>query len=163
MKILALLLVLLPTLAHAHPADLQCAPGLDSDDHCQPPLHSLGLDDPNVFESHRQYWHCRRFLVTHETVAIAECVGAIQSLGALVGINYQPSTDEAALLGYWDLIPAHPEFDLLDEGDPKANMTKMDGQTAACIETRAVAQGVLLNCNAKRAWVQSLVKRRMRR
>lgn len=160
-----LILLLFPAVALAHPAEDICVyPKMTSADGCQPALKSLLLDNPAYYTAHRAYWHCRRELVSIDTVTVAKCVGANQALSSLLGKTYQQSVLEKGFLNYWNVVPAHPEFDLLDTGDIWQNIQQTEFNTEACVLGRlAVAVLVMPMCNAKRNYLTSLVRRKMRR
>lgn len=107
---LLFLLLILPSLALAHPVDDPCGPGQDTEDGCQPVIAALGLDDPAFFAAHKAYWHSRRLLVTDAIIPYAICVGAVQELEYdLYGFSF--TTGAPNIMDYWKVIPAHPELD----------------------------------------------------
>lgn len=129
--------------AFCHPADHPCEPGQITEQGCQEITPGLGLDNPAFFEAHRQYWHCRRTLVTEETVDYAICVGAVQEMEAQLGLPVEEGSQ--TVLGYWNLIPAHPELDR--PGDP----SRAYGQLDACNATKVVFNWYKYACAARRA------------
>jgi hypothetical protein len=103
--------LLLTSLAKAHPADDACT-GNDNSTHGCQPLYTRGnLKDPAFFAKHRTYWHHRREL-NATIVRYAQCLGRVQER-ELVKYGQVLSYGSPDILTYWDVIPAHP---VLDEG-----------------------------------------------
>lgn len=137
-----ILLVILPSIAAAHPIDDPCLPGKFTEDSCQPRHSFMGLDNDAFFAAHKGYWHCRREL--NEDIRIySECVGGVNDLQGLLGLaEFKP---EPAILNYWNVLPAHPELDY--PGQVWRPVTQM----LACEATRAIASLFLNTCELKRA------------
>lgn len=142
-------LLVFTAIAHAHPVDDLCAPGLHTEDGCQPIIHSLYLSTPEFFAAHKRYWHCRRRLAVDDIGMIAGCVDGNTVLSTLLGETYQENLGEKALREYWNVIPAHPELDYIDEGDVQKSVERADAQTGACELTRMIAGAVLWQCRQK--------------
>lgn len=139
-------------MAHAHPADDLCRPDQVGEDGCQVPRAELGLNIPEFYVAHRRYWHSRRSLAV-EIVELGECTGARAELQALLG---EPVNEgEQALLKYWNVIPAHPEY---DRGfDP----SRADEQTLASEATRAITQVLTWLCQYERGLLSARVSARL--
>lgn len=158
-----LVLLLFPSLAFAHPADDACPPGIDSSGDCQPVVAALHLDNQDFFVARHTYWHCRRNLVTVETMRLGMCVGANQWLSALLGETYQETVMEEAICKYWNVVPSAPEFDKLDTGNIADSITQTNAETDACDLTRAIAAAVSGECEAKRDVLLGRVMKKLRR
>lgn len=74
-------------------------------DRNQTPFPHLGLDDPEFFQCHFDYWHCRREL-NEQIRQYSECVGQARALHSILRLGPVPILEE--FLNYWDVIPAHP-------------------------------------------------------
>lgn len=92
-----LFILLLPTFCYAHPVDK-----------LQEPVPELGLDNPEFFECHFDYWHCRRNL-NELGVEYSKCVGAVRTLHNMLG--FPPPFVEETIVHYFDVVPAHPVVD----------------------------------------------------
>lgn len=135
MRLLALLL-LVPSVAFAHPVDLPCPQGGEA---CQEPQAHLGLSDPEFFECHREYWHHRRQV--NETIRkYSQCIGAVNEQHRLRG--WPPVEPNETVLNYWDVIPAHPVVDYA--GD----MFLCEAQLESAIFTDLLFSGWTSACNA---------------
>lgn len=149
-------------LAHAHSADDLCVfPNLHTEDGCKPVVVALMMNVPIFHAAVKTYWHCRRPMVTEDTVQIAESVGAKYQMATLLKENYEEKLEETSVLTYWNRIPAHPEFDELDSGDVAKNILRVAGQTGACILGRAINAGVLYRARLDEAEMAARIAKRL--
>lgn len=129
MKSLLFLACLIPTVAFAHDADKPCRPDQITEDGCQPVLEYLCLDKKEFFDAHKDYWHGRRSL-NKKIQTYASYIAKNQQLQWFLG---EPVTNGvAAIINYWDVIPAHPELDF------RCDVEKVKGQTRAANETAII-------------------------
>jgi len=147
-----LMFVYFVEMAHAHPVDDPCPPGFDTEDGCQPVVAALGLSDPAFFAAHKSYWHCRREIVVSDIVPYAVCVGKIQELESLL-YGYVISSGHPNIMGYWNVIPAHPELDF------PGQVWRADEQRLACDANRAIIQYHIYLCNFYRAQLRGALGR----
>lgn len=131
--LLTVALILVPTMSFAHDVDHICAPGLVTEDGCQPATPELGLDNPEFATAHGRYWHCRRNLVVTDTVAIAQLYGQVKLRRAELGVEPMFPIVPEEFLTYWNTIPAHPELDF------PGQVWRAEEQTLACEATRVNA------------------------
>lgn len=124
------------THAQAHPVDLPCPQGGEA---CQEPAAHLGLNNPDFFECHRQYWHHRREV--NETIRqYSECIGAVNAHHYMRG--WPPVAPQETVLNYWDVIPAHPVV------DQAANLPYCQAQLDSAIFTDWLFSGWTEACKA---------------
>ena len=133
---LLICILLLSTVAKAHPADDACPPGENSVDGCQPLTN--GLDNPEFYALHRAYWHERRLL--NKTIQdYAQCIGAVRER-QLINYGEAFTTGSQEILTYWFIIPAHP---VIDEG----TLHFAKDSVQAAIDTNSIFQVHLYFCN----------------
>ena len=100
-----LFLLIVTTIAKAHPADDPCPPTQYVSFGCQIIVPHLGLTNPTMFKLNREYWHVRRTL-EGELKDYAICVGAVNERRRMRGAA--PVAGEPGCMKYHEVIPATP-------------------------------------------------------
>lgn len=155
--ILALALLLVPSLAHAHPVD---ALGDNPQDLTkQYPYAALGLDDPVVFEKRRQFWHHKREL-EHKIDLYHQCYGRISLLATQLGY---PSTAfdgwfEPQTLNYSAVVPGHPCVNAAHGGIPGYTQLEWcELHREAAEYTSIQMDTILIGCTMATEYLESIL------
>lgn len=156
---LLLLSIALPATVLAHPVDSKGTNPYDETR--QYPYAALGLDDPEVFEMRRQFWHHKREL-EHKIDLYHQCYGKVSLLAEQLG--YPPSAFdgwfEPQTLNYSAVVPGHPCVNAAHGGMPGiSQLEHCTNHKVAAEYTSNLMDAVLLGCNGAVNYLRAIVGR----